>query len=108
MAFDFQHYDACQNDETRSGILRYTDYGTIITLYDSPSGDKGDDYTEIKVLVLPLFQRKHDQVFVGESCCGRGSQDPQLRGVTDNCSGWWHRGNNTSSSQWAGRQSIKS
>ena len=47
--FNFQHYDACENDETRSGVLRFADYGTIITLYDSPSGDKGDDYTEIKV-----------------------------------------------------------
>ena len=47
--FNFQHYDACENDETRSGILRGAEYGTIITLYDSPSGDKGDDYTEIKV-----------------------------------------------------------
>ena len=49
MSFDFQHYDACENDETRSGILHFADFGTIITLYDSPSGDKGDDYTEIKV-----------------------------------------------------------
>ena len=56
MTFDFQHYDAFQNDETRSGILRYADYGTIITLYDSPSGDKGDDYTEIKVFDIPLFR----------------------------------------------------
>jgi len=47
--FNFKHYDACENDETRSGILRYADYGTTITLYDSPSGDKGDDYTVIKV-----------------------------------------------------------
>merc|ERR1711970_267905 len=50
--FNFQHYDACENDETRSGILRDAEFGTIITLYDSPSGDKGDDYTEIKVKAL--------------------------------------------------------
>merc|ERR1711872_419037 len=50
--FNFQHYDACENDETRSGVLRFADYGTIITLYDSPSGDKGDDYTEIKENVI--------------------------------------------------------
>ena len=30
-------------------MLLLGDYGTMITLYDSPSGDKGDDYTEIKV-----------------------------------------------------------
>merc|ERR1712142_1397098 len=28
--FNFQHYDACENDETRSGVLRFADYGTII------------------------------------------------------------------------------
>merc|ERR1711942_552867 len=39
--FNFQHYDACENDETRSGILRSAEYGTIITLY-----------TEIKVKAL--------------------------------------------------------
>ena len=54
--FNFQHYDACENDETRSGILRSAEYGTIITLYDSPSGDKGDDYTEIKVCKRSEFK----------------------------------------------------
>ena len=48
-SWDFQHYDACENDEVRSGILLIADYGTTITLYDSPGGDKGDDYTVIKV-----------------------------------------------------------
>ena len=36
------------------------DYGTTITLYDSPGGDKGDDYTVIKVKRLeckPLESR---------------------------------------------------
>ena len=47
--WDFQHFDACENDEARSGVLLLAEYGTMITLYDSPSGDKGDDYTEIKV-----------------------------------------------------------
>ena len=28
------------------------EYGTTITVYDSPSGDKGDDWTEIKVEVV--------------------------------------------------------
>merc|ERR1719431_575531 len=47
--WNFQHFDACTNDEVRSGILRKAGIGTTITLYDSPSGDKGDDYTIIKV-----------------------------------------------------------
>ena len=47
--WDFQHFDACENDEARSGVLLLAEHGTMITLYDSPSGDKGDDYTEIKV-----------------------------------------------------------
>ena len=60
MSWDFQHFDACENDEVRSGILLMADYGTTITLYDSPGGDKGDDYTVIKVKRLeckPLESR---------------------------------------------------
>ena len=30
------------------------EYGTTITVYDSPSGDKADDWTEIKVEILVL------------------------------------------------------
>merc|ERR1712107_133357 len=33
----------------RSAILYSADYGTTITLYDSPNGDRSDDYVEIKV-----------------------------------------------------------
>merc|ERR1712211_18257 len=40
---------ACANDEARSAILYSADYGTTITLYDSPNGDRSDDYVEIKV-----------------------------------------------------------
>ena len=30
------------------------EYGTTIIVYDSPSGDKADDWTEIKVEILVL------------------------------------------------------
>jgi len=52
--FNFKQDDACENDEARSGILYSADRGTTITLYDSPSGDKGDDYTVIKVKTSSL------------------------------------------------------
>merc|ERR1711915_88904 len=64
MSWDFQHYDACSNDETGSAILRYASFGTTITLYDSPSGDKGDDYTIIKVraeVTDPVLIRSYEQ-----------------------------------------------
>merc|ERR1719318_1414007 len=49
LSLNFQHYDACSNDEARSAYLHSADFGTTITVYYSPSGDKGDDYTIIKV-----------------------------------------------------------
>ena len=38
------------NDEARSCTLKDVPAGTKIWLYDSPEGDKGDDWTEIQVL----------------------------------------------------------
>merc|ERR1712107_624575 len=48
-SWNFKDFSACANDEARSAILHSADYGTTITLYDSPNGDKSDDYVEIKV-----------------------------------------------------------
>ena len=48
-SFDFTKYDACDNDDARSAILHQADYGTIIYVYDNSKGEKGDDWTEIKV-----------------------------------------------------------
>merc|ERR1719430_1867150 len=47
--WDFQHEQHCQNDEARSAILISADPYTTITIYDSPSGSKSDDYTIIKI-----------------------------------------------------------
>merc|ERR1712110_1278537 len=49
MDINFKDSDQCDNDEVRSGILIVAEYGTVITLYDSPDGSKDDDYTVIKV-----------------------------------------------------------
>merc|ERR1712215_171773 len=47
--WNFQHLDDCENDEARSGIILMAASGTTISLYDSPSGSKDDDYTVIKI-----------------------------------------------------------
>ena len=47
--WDFQHFDACENDEARSGVIYLGQYGTTLNIYDSPGGSKDDDWTEIKI-----------------------------------------------------------
>jgi len=39
----------CHNDDARSVNLMAASRGTVITLYDSPSGSTGDDYTRIRI-----------------------------------------------------------
>ncbi len=41
--------DWIPNDEARSCTLKDVPAGTVITLYDSPDGDKDDDWTQITV-----------------------------------------------------------
>ena len=55
MDINFKDSDQCDNDEVRSGILIVAEYGTVITLYDSPDGSKDDDYTVIKVIKLKII-----------------------------------------------------
>ncbi|EDM68919.1 hypothetical protein PE36_19980 [Moritella sp. PE36] len=48
--FNFKNSGSCDNDETRSAKLVGVSAGTQFTVYDSPNGDTGDDYTQITVL----------------------------------------------------------
>ena len=65
--WDFTHFDACSNDEVRSGMLFIAEYGTTITVYDSPSGDKADDWTEIKVNIIVPHPAHQHKILKGES-----------------------------------------
>merc|ERR1712055_117973 len=48
-SWNFQHFDDCENDEARTAKILLAHSGTTISLYDSPSGSKDDDYTVIKI-----------------------------------------------------------
>lgn len=47
--WNIQKEPHCHNDDARSVNLMAARKGTVITLYDSPSGSTGDDYTKIRV-----------------------------------------------------------
>ena len=50
IGYNFKKYRGCPNDEARSLRLYDTDAGTKITIYDSPSFSRRDDYVTITVL----------------------------------------------------------
>lgn len=71
--FDLKHktpYDIGGNDETRSLRLNSVRAGAIISVYDSPSGDPGDDYTVITVkqnvstIVIGTFESSYEDANV--------------------------------------------
>jgi hypothetical protein len=48
------------NLDSRSVIIERAKAGTTITIYDSPSGAKDDDYTTIKIrkdIINPVIER---------------------------------------------------
>lgn len=61
-AINFQSHSECDNDEARSMVLYNVPAGRVLRLYDSPSGDREDDWLELEVLdqlaayVVPSFE----------------------------------------------------
>ena len=49
-SLDFTQHAACDNDEARSMVLWNVPAGRTIRLFDSPTGDTQDDWTQIDVL----------------------------------------------------------
>lgn len=63
-------HDDCENDEARSCLLRNVRANAVIRVYDSPSGDKDDDWTEITVLrthpeyTVRTFEKNLEDVYL--------------------------------------------
>merc|ERR1719402_337754 len=67
--WNFKKFDECENDEARSAVIQNGVKGTIISLFDSPSGSKDDDFTIIKIkkdITEPLRIDTFEKSFVND------------------------------------------
>lgn len=69
--WNIKNLSACHNDDARSAKLMAGKAGTKVTVYDSPSGSTGDDYTVITVLkdfdmplIINSFESNYQNEFI--------------------------------------------
>lgn len=77
-AFDFTREQICDNDEARSGVLVDVPAGTVILAYDSPGGDRQDDWTAIEVM------RDVDRLLIGSFERDRSDADVRVAYLRNN------------------------